>query len=97
MNRVIHKYPLELTERQTIKHLPCFTPAHVGLDPSGALCLWAEVDLIDSAPICSIDVEIFGTGHTIPPPPHHWARQFVGSVVQGSFVWHVYLLNYEPF
>jgi len=80
--RTIHKYPLAIVDEQIIttqrsKWL------HVGLDPQGTPCIWAEVDTRNESVRRSI--LIIGTGNPIP-----YGAKHIGSFVQGSFVWHVY-------
>lgn len=58
---------------------------HVGLDPSGAMCLWAEVDP-DSA-MCQFEYVVKGTGHRLVGTE---GMEFIGTVLQAPFVWHVY-------
>lgn len=80
----IHKYKLEITDRQTLA-MPA--GAHVlsaGIDPQGAMCLWALVD--DTAPHQDRVVAICGTGHPVP-----FGFRFVGTVVSAPFVWHILL------
>ena len=57
---------------------------HVGLDPKGIPCIWAEVQ---HRPDRFIDRVIFvvGTGNRIPEDAAH-----VGSFIQDEFVWHIY-------
>lgn len=87
--RTIFKYPLELTDKQNIK-LPYSAritakPIHAGLDPQGELCVWAECDK-DSGKFATVTIYIVGTGNPLPDE----TSVHIGSVTQGSFVWHVY-------
>lgn len=79
----IWKFPLEITDRQTIMVPTNFAFLHVGLDPTGALCLWGAVD--GSQPTTRLDLVIVGTGN---PLPH--VGSYLGSVVERVFVWHVF-------
>lgn len=81
--RSIWKFPLIITDKQIIEG-PIKSVLHVGLDPRGYLCLWAEVDTAD--PSTDLTVYIVGTGNTIPDE----VTTHYGSVMQGSFIWHVY-------
>lgn len=82
--KTIYKYLLSIEDNQVI-HMPRFsTPRHVGLDPKGNPCIWAEVDTLE--PIQPHRFFIVGTGHPIPDA----AITYLGSFVQNSFVWHVY-------
>lgn len=53
---------------------------HVGLDPTGAPCVWAEVDPIHH--IHELKLCVVGTGQEKPED----AKDHVGSFVQGPFV-----------
>lgn len=58
---------------------------HVG-EQTGSICIWFECDTdqeVKSRTFC-----ILGTGHPIPPDGKH-----VGTVIMGTFVWHVYELT----
>lgn len=83
--KTIHKFPLKLVEHQTI--VGCFDDGgiiHVGYDPQGDLCVWAEVDVHKS--LLTYDIWIIGTGCSRPDKPHF----FIGTVVQDYCVWHIY-------
>lgn len=83
----IHKYPISLVHSQSTVDLPQnFTPLFVGLDPSGQLCLWVQCEL--AAPLMKATVFVVGTGQPVPAS----AVRYVGSVVAGNYVWHVYLM-----
>lgn len=56
---------------------------HAGLDPTGAPCVWAEVDT--EAKTKKTTFFLIGTGHEIPDKTTH-----LGSFIDGPFVWHVY-------
>lgn len=53
--------------------------------------VWVEVDVPDNWPKSSEHfkrVQVFGTGHQIPE-----GAEWVGSCLDGDFVWHVYNVN----
>lgn len=83
--RTIFKYPIEITNRQIITSPLCSEIRHVGLDPSGQPCMWAEADF--DLPPDPWTLYIIGTGHPIP----NEATRHIGSFVQGPFVWHAYI------
>ena len=58
------------------------------------LHIWFEFYFPDHNPLAFIDVEIeiYGTGHVVPE-----AREHIGSVIDGPFVWHVYMVQKELF
>ena len=82
----IHKYPLEITDRQTITIPNGYQIAHIGLDPQGDPCIWAAVNTDRSR--IPIEVFIVGTGN---PIPKNIENRHIGSFVQAPFVWHVFL------
>lgn len=55
----------------------------VGVDPQDCLVLWAFVDT--EAPASMRHFVILGTGHPVPD-----GLEYLGHVVQGPFVWHVW-------
>ncbi len=80
----VFKYPLNLA------HFDFRMPAgakvlYVDLDSAGDLCLWAAVNPSPDHPTEARDFIVVGTGHDLPDGLEH-----LGSVVQGSFVWHVF-------
>lgn len=56
---------------------------HVGKDPNGVICAWAEVNPDDK--LNGVWVYVIGTGHQIPHGTGH-----VGTFNDGPFMWHVY-------
>ena len=83
--KVVYKYPLELEDKQIVQIPSNSKIVHVGLDPNGILCLWAEIDRNEN----NIDwkIHIVGTGHErITNNMVH-----LGSLLTPPFVWHVYL------
>lgn len=80
----VFKYPFHVTTSSTV-YIPHGSPLrHVGLDPTGTPCVWAEVDP-DAKP-APVQLFVVGTGHPIPKE----AVRHLGSFVQKPFVWHVY-------
>ncbi len=82
--RKIFKYTLELIAEGKLATYVGFRPLCVQMQ-NGQICCWAEVD--DSRPKGEAKVTIVGTGHEVPPN----AGQYVGTVQQGMFVWHIYM------
>ncbi len=88
MSKTIFKFPINtLAESQNIL-MPRGGIIRSAQYQSGILCLWAEVDRL--APMEDRFIEIFGTGHAIPEAD----RTFIGTVQQGSLVWHIYELHH---
>ncbi len=87
MRTKIYKYELEDATRNGIRGV-VNRVIHVGLDPNGAACLWAEVapDIVPYGG-SPLKVVIVGTGMDVPEG--HLSH--CGSFVDGVFVWHVYV------
>lgn len=56
-----------------------------GLDPSGDLCVWGEVESGNSSE--PRQIWVFGTGL---PIPDYKVGAFIGTVRNGQFMWHVF-------
>lgn len=90
--RTIYKYPLLLLQAAVGQSVTMPLGAEirmVGLDPTGAPCIWAEVLALKSS---EIEEErrtfwLYGTGTPIAVAD---GLKYVGSWVQGEFVWHLY-------
>lgn len=88
-NKTIYKYPLQVTDLQSVSLPEGWKFVHVGLDPDGELALWAWVN--PETPLSvQVIVNIFGTGNPIPPLASDETYEHLGSVVQGPFMWHVF-------
>lgn len=86
----IYKFPFEITDMQEIEMPMAAQIIHVGLDPSGAPCLWAEVDPYE-APTILRTIAVIGTGNPLDfGGRDHTSARHLGSFVQGHFVWHIY-------
>ena len=83
---VVHKFVLELGEIQDVPIQPGGKGVlTAGIDGSGKLCLWAEVNpSFESTALVS--VYIVPTGGTVPEN-----TKYLATVLQGCFVWHIYL------
>jgi hypothetical protein len=80
----VWKFTLDITDVQEIAVPIGAEPLHVAMQ-DGVLCLWALVD-----PDCSHVLRPFyvtGTGNPAPAPP---VANYIGSVHQSPFVWHVW-------
>jgi hypothetical protein len=80
--RQVFKYPLTVGAALTAVMLRGIV-VHVGIDPQGELCLWAEHD--EQARETEQRFAVVGTGHQVPA-----GGRYVGSASHGLFVWHVY-------
>ena len=79
----IWKYTLEITDLQTVE-MPSGAIILSVDNQDGSLCLWALVDT--EAAKEEVCIEIIGTGN----PVFSATRQFIGTVLMGSLVWHVF-------
>lgn len=86
MRRSVWKFPIEITDEQTITAPGGdFAVTLVGRDSTGAPCIWALVDI--DAVMTQRRVVVHGTGHPVEEDP----STHVGSFVDGPFVWHVFI------
>lgn len=83
----IFKYALGITDRQKVEMPGRAQVLHVGLDPGGSLCVWAAVTP-DSLWSETHLFALVGTGN--PPGPDIAEYEHLGSVLHGTFVWHVF-------
>ena len=83
MNKVIWKFPLNLTDIQDVL-LPIGAQILSVAEQNGVICLWAVVD--PEAEDGTRLIEIHGTGNDFGPGN----RLFLGTVVMNAFVWHVF-------
>lgn len=96
MSTRIYKYALAITAG--VQFLPVggrFYPLHVGLDPGGDPTLWGLTDTEAPPPNHESGmtrVFVVGTGDEAPPAEGPYAPTYVGTFVDGSFVWHVFIL-----
>lgn len=82
----IFKYPLQITDVQSIAIPRAAKFLHVGDNPEGMLCLWALVD--DSNPLVNTEICIVGTGNYFPDAAQ-WPN-YIGTAVMRPLVWHVF-------
>ena len=79
----IWKFPLELTNKQEVQ-MPVGANVISVDNQHGQICMWALVN--DEAEKETRTFEVVGTGHYM----RDIDRDFVGTVQQGPFVWHVF-------
>lgn len=85
MTTRIFKYPLAITREQTLQIPQRAKILCVQLQGDIGLSLWAQVD--DAEPVEAREIRVYGTGHEIAAPG---TLAYVGTVLQGPYVWHVY-------
>jgi len=81
--KTIWKYPLKLTDHQTIKVPEYGKPIHFGYQ-SYQLTVWCEVESDNS--LYDIKFYIVGTGNQRPV----LSTKYVGTCISHPFVWHLY-------
>lgn len=85
MSISIYKYVLEITDDQVISIPGPLELLSIQLQ-GGRLCLWAKVCV--EAPLEKVPIRIVGTGHSFDDCLDGW--QFLSTVQQGIYVWHVF-------
>lgn len=87
--RTIYKYELSCGGINNIKMPQSANILHLGLDPVGKPCFWAEVQT--DAPIVSMDVVGIGTGW---PLDELFTIEnnffYLGTINDGIYMWHYY-------
>ncbi len=83
--KTIHKVVLELSAAQTIQLPICSRILTAQVQFPGDICLWYECDP-EAEKECRHFV-IVGTGHKIPDTHR---LNYIATVQQGAFVWHIY-------
>jgi hypothetical protein len=86
--RVIHKFPLKLSERQVVK-VPGFEQVLVVRMVNGIPCLYCVVNPADVHNVKEITATIVGTGQEWPEDLS--VRAYRASLLNGRYVWHVFL------
>lgn len=88
MTRVIYKYPIKLEDEQVVSVPAGATWLSVHVQ-DGQICLWAAVN--PEAKKEQVPVSIRGTGR---PVGNLFSRDYLGTVQQGQFVWHVFVYGH---
>ena len=83
--KTIWKFPLKMTDRQTVEIPLPAEPLTVQLQgsPHETACLWAEVDP-EGEKVC-IDIAMIGTGHPLPD-----GMRYISTIQYGALVFHFY-------
>lgn len=87
MSKAIFKYPLAISDNQTLELPVGFTGLSVG-EQNGQLVMWALIDK-DQTRVETVNIRIYGTGHPIEIDTDQY--KFLGTVPMGPFVWHVFI------
>jgi hypothetical protein len=83
--KTVWKFPLTITDKQTVEIPEHFTPLSVHVQED-EIFMWAEV--FTTNPKVQATINMYGTGHELPEYP----GRFLGTVLThgGKLVWHVY-------
>jgi hypothetical protein len=84
--KTIHKFPLKLTDIQTVSMPHDAYILHVAFQ-RGQLCLWAIVDTDHKHE--DRRIEVAGTGNPMPEL-FPLVRKHLGTVQGDGFVWHIF-------
>ncbi len=86
--RVVYKYPLDIASTVTRKMPEGAEVLHVGMQDEG-LMLWALAKAPSEHAWANETrtFRVYGTGHPIPDDV---LAQYLGSVKDGPFIWHVF-------
>lgn len=93
--RTIWKFDLLGESEQVVRMPQGAQLIHVGHQEGTFLRLWAIVDDDMARPTEDRRIAIVGTGHQMPEsatPDNH-----IATVIEGSFVWHVFDITEERF
>lgn len=83
--KTIYKYNFDIQDEWHITTFKGATPLRIGLDSTDSPAIWFSVDTL--AITETRKLRIIGTGH----PLSDNSGEYVGSFLQGSFVWHAFL------
>lgn len=87
MAKRIFKYALSIADQVVLWIPKNHKLLSTGQDPYSMLCVWAEIDENETVSEYR-RFRIIGTGNPMPPDMDQF--QFVGSVLQDVFMWHIY-------
>lgn len=86
----IYKYPIELIEVQDVELPAGAEILHVAFQQlSQQFCLWAIVDP-ETTQIVSRTIKIYGTGHPLKIDTPDQTLNYLGSIQDEPFVWHIF-------
>lgn len=93
MTTKIFKYPLKITDEQTIQ-MPQFAQFLSVQEQHGRLWVWALVS--EDLPLVDTQFYIFGTGNPFPPLDHALKHIGTAMTLGGAGVWHVFVEEPGP-
>lgn len=82
--QTICKYPLDLTDQQTIE-LPIIREILDVQFQNGVACIWVKLESDDEVKEL-VTINTYGTGHLIP----RIEQKYIGTYQDGNFVFHVF-------
>lgn len=89
----IYKYPLMAQVNEI--EMPLATILSVGLDPNDIPCIWATVDTNSEKKIRKF--ALFGTGWPLNDFIEKYHMNFLGTVKEESYMWHIFELKEKVF
>ena len=89
----IYKYPL-MSQVNEIE-MPLATILSVGLDPSNTPCIWATVDTNSEKEIRRF--ALIGTGWPLDDFVEKYHMNFLDTIKEGPYMWHVFELKKKVF
>ena len=89
----IYKYPL-MSQVNEIE-MPLATILSVGLDPNKNPCIWATVDTNSEKEIRKF--ALFGTGWPLDNFIEKYHMNFLDTIKEGPYMWHVFELKKKVF
>ena len=92
MSKAIFKYDFTVTDAPVVYMPPGALTLSVGKQSTalGQLSMWALVD--PTAGTAPYSLRVFGTGNVIPDG----IGGYIGTVIDGPYVWHVFHANRSP-
>lgn len=82
----IWKFKLEPAETQEVT-MPFGAVVLSAQCQGDDICLWVQLDTTNASSPERRIIEVFGTGEAIP---YEGERKFIGTVLDGALVWHVF-------
>lgn len=88
--RTIWKYDVPITDEFELRMPVGWLVVSTGLDPQNRPCMWVDVDT--EATMTEHRFAVVGTGNPVPADATP-----IGSIRQDPFMWHVCVIEDEPF
>ena len=89
----IYKYPLMAQVNEI--EMPLATILSVGLDPNNTPCIWATVDINSEKEVRRF--ALIGTGWPLDDFIEKYHMNFLDTIKEGPYMWHVFELKKKVF